>query len=131
MRVTCPCGQAFDARSPRAKFCSDRCRKQASRGGEVRTIRPQPPQPQPTVGTVESEVARELEEAGRLDSALGAQCVALARRIDAPGADTGSAVAAVSKQLTALMAEATRGLKATSPQQLRDELAERRRKHGA
>ena len=35
MSVTCSvCGDAFDAKSPRAKFCSDRCRKRKSREPE-------------------------------------------------------------------------------------------------
>ena len=31
--VVCVCGKAFAAKSNRARYCSDRCRKRAQRGG--------------------------------------------------------------------------------------------------
>ena len=56
MKVTCACGVKFDARNPRAKFCSDRCRKRAQRGGEVVAL-PMPtrevPPAEPDMGGVE------------------------------------------------------------------------------
>jgi hypothetical protein len=55
----------------------------------------------------------------------------MARRLDMPGVDTGSALAAVAARLEGLLTSATRGAgKPTAPQQLRDELADRRAKHG-
>ena len=133
MDVTCTCGVTFQAKSPRAKFCSDRCRKRRQRGGDVVPIAASAPvDDDSSPGAVERVTIRELEDAGRLDTTLGQTCRALARRLDAPGVDTGSAMAAVARELKATLAEATRGTaKATSPQQLRDELAERRQRHGA
>jgi hypothetical protein len=64
----------------------------------------------------------------RLDTSLGQMCLALARRLDNPGVDTGSAMAAVAARLDDLRAKATKGTGgATAPQQLADELAARRR----
>lgn len=134
MDVTCTCGKVFEARSSKARYCSDRCRKRKGkeeRAGSVTPL-PTPPQPADAVAGVEAATVRALTEASRLDTPLGQACLVLARRLDSPGLDTGSAVAAVAKQLEAQLASATRGSgAASSPQQLQDELAERRRRHGA
>lgn len=130
MDVTCTCGVTFQAKSPRAKYCSDRCRKRRQRGGQVVALNVEPVSDVPAKGGVEVATIRELELAERLDSALGQACVTLARRLDSPGVDTGSAVAAVAGRLESMLAAATKGAaKSTSPQQLRDELAARRAKH--
>lgn len=130
MGVTCTCGTTFEARNPRAKYCSDRCRKQAQRGGKVVVI-PEPART-PAGGEVERTTTAALSEAGRLDTPLGAMCVALARRIDGPTMDTGSAVAALAARLSELLDKSMKGTKvANAPQQLQDELAARRAKHGA
>ena len=138
MDVTCPCGTTFQARNPRAKYCSDRCRKRGQRGqragGAVVELPTSPADGDeaPKLGPVAAATARELEQVGRLDTALGQACMAMARRLDLPGRDTGSALAAVAARLESLLATATKGAgKPTAPQQLRDELAERRVKHGA
>lgn len=133
MDVTCSCGTTFQAKNPRARYCSDRCRKRRQRGGaDVVELKPDAPvNEESPLGTVASATARELTEVNRLDSALGQACMAMARRLDHPGVDTGSALASVAARLESLLASATKGVaKATSPQQLRDELAERRAKHG-
>lgn len=129
MTVTCPCGTQFNARNPRARFCSDRCRKRPQRTGKVVSL------PEVTAtrqaGAIEAATVSELTAAGRLETMLGQTCVALARRLDTPGIDTGSAVASVTRELRATMVEATKGAGATSaPQALQDELAARRASHG-
>jgi hypothetical protein len=133
MDVTCSCGTTFEAKNPRARYCSDRCRKRTQRGGAgvVVELTQATAGDAPTPGPVASATERELSEVNRLDTALGQACMAMAHRLDRPGVDTGSALAAVAARLESLMASATKGVaKATSPQQLRDELAERRAKHG-
>jgi hypothetical protein len=50
----------------------------------------------------------ELQAAGRADTALGQQALALAERVNNPR-DTGSAIAALSKELRAVMVEALKG----------------------
>jgi hypothetical protein len=49
----------------------------------------------------------ELEAAGRLDSVLGQQALRLAQQMS--GFETGGGMAALSRELRATMAEATRG----------------------
>lgn len=129
MDVTCSCGTVFHARSAKARYCSDRCRKRKGKA-EVIALSSSSLTPD-ELGAVAKATARELTEAGRLDSALGQACMAMARRLDRPGVDTGSALAAVAARLESLLATATKGAgKPTAPQQLRDELADRRAKHG-
>jgi hypothetical protein len=138
MDVTCPCGTTFKAKSPRAKYCpgkpcAERYRKRRQRGGgaDVVVELTQVVGDTPALGSVAAATERELTEAGRLETALGQACMAMANRLDRPGVDTGSALAAVASRLESLLASATKGAgKPTSPQQLRDELAERRAKHG-
>lgn len=135
MDVQCPCGTTFTARSRTAKFCSDRCRKQSQRRGSVVTLPAKLKDEASAVGVhggVEEATLRALQDADRLETPLGQTCLVLARRLDRPMADTGSAMASVAARLEDLLGKATRGVgKATSPQSLQDELAERRAKHGA
>lgn len=128
------CGEPYQAQRATSKYCSTRCRTRASRGkgsGEVvpLTTKPQPVEAEGP-GAVERATVDALEQVSRLDTPLGRACVVLARRLDSPKGDTGSALASVAGKLESLLASATRGAgAASSPQQLRDELAERRRKH--
>ena len=130
VKVTCACGAEFDARNPRAKYCSDRCRKRAQRGGGEVVALPMPAHDEPEPergGGVERTTRAALTEAGRIETPMGQACLALARRIDFPGPDTGSALAALVARLESSLAVATRGAGATSaPNALRDELAARR-----
>lgn len=100
------CGESFEAKRPQAKYCGDRCRKRAQRGG-VNKAAAAPPQTEAVTGLVDA-VRRELHTAGREDTVAGQHALELANRIvNAPGMNTG--VAALSKQLQAVLAEALRG----------------------
>ncbi len=108
---------------------SDRCRKRAQRGGEVVAL-PMPtrevPPAEPDMGGVERTTRAALTEAGRIETPMGQACLAIARRIDQPGPDTGSALAALVARLESSLATATRVAGATSPPNaLRDQLAAR------
>lgn len=128
MVVTCWCGRTFEARSSKARYCSDRCRKRKPRDAAVSVLSGSPGD----VGAVERAVVAELTAAGRLDAALGQACVVLARRLDRPGLDTGSAVASVAARLELALAAAMRGAgRASGPSALRDELEERRSRRRA
>lgn len=130
MDVTCAnCGNSFPARSAKARYCSDRCRKLKGKAEAVIELRPVGPvEP----GPVATATERELRAVDRFETALGQACMTLANRLDHPGLDTGSAVAAVAARLETMLLSATKGTaKPTAPQQLRDQLAERRAKHGA
>lgn len=126
------CGVEYEAKRPNSRYHSDKCRKRAQRGGAtvVVDLTTAPAVAERPAGAVEAAAHRELEQAGRLDTALGRTCLTLARRLDNPGVDTGSAVASVAARFDDLMAKATKGAgAATAPDKLRDELAERRRRH--
>ena len=133
--VVCGCGRSFSAKSNRARYCSDRCRKRAQRGGgEVVELPAKVGQVEGSVlavaGPVVTATFDALKAADRLETPHGAMALSLARRMDEPGLDTGSALAAVSRQLDAVLVVALRGAGvASAPQQLQDELAARRAKH--
>jgi hypothetical protein len=103
------CSVEYLAKRRNSRFCSDRCRKRAQRGAatvtsQANVVEVAPEEPSPLVATVISE----SEAAGQLNSSLDQQAVLLAGRIGAPF-DTGSSVAALSKELRAVMAKALEG----------------------
>ncbi len=97
------CGMEYEAQRKTSRYCSTRCRMRASRRPEA----PVAADPLHSGGLVES-LRRELADAGRLDTALGQQAIALAVKLASPF-DTGSAMAAVSRELRAVREEALRG----------------------
>lgn len=128
------CGEPYQAKRATSRYCSTRCRTRSSRGQVVPLTQAQNAATEAIIqaGAVEHSTISALEDVGRLDTPLGQACIVLARRLDQPGVDTGSALASVAGRLESLLASATKGAgAATAPQQLRDQLAERRRKHGA
>jgi hypothetical protein len=138
--ITCPCGETFKARSSRAKWCSPKCRKRRQRAGDVIELPTAAAEAEVVederpafTGGVYQATKKALEDAGRLDTPLGQTCLVLARRLDFPAMDTGSAISALAGRLEATLAAATRGVAvaASRPQQLQDELAARRAQHGA
>src|SRR5690349_17314026 len=106
------CEDVFTPRRGTARFCSDTCRAKAynhrkngsmpPREGKVIPMQPIPAseplegrvlQSNPLeMGDVERLTRRDLELADRLDTPIGATCITLARRLDNPKADTGSAM---------------------------------------
>lgn len=131
MERTCDvCGEQFEAKSKRAKYCSDRCRQRRHRGAgsvaDVRTL------PTPTA-TVEAQTRTKLEEVDRLDTPLGQAALVLARRLDDGIRETGAGLASLTKQFQATFEAATANVQqAQSPlDKARDELAERRARRGA
>ena len=111
------CGTTYTARRASSRFCSERCKKRAQRApatqrsGKRHRAPPNAavvplPQPDVTAGVAES-TRRRLDEMGRLDTPLGQAAMALAHRLDDPRGDTGSAVAAMARQLQATLSAAT------------------------
>lgn len=130
------CGDTFTAKRKNARWCSERCRKRGQRGDVINfPLEPKQSQDAPAdfrPGPVTSATMAALTEADRVTHPLGAAALALAYRMDHPGIDTGSAVAAIARQLEATLTSALRGSDAASkPQVLQDELAARRAAHGA
>lgn len=102
------CGSAFEAKRERARYCSGSCRamatKDRARAGAAPVVELPKPQPTPPVPTgVAAAVERQLRAAGKLDTYAGQQAIFLATRLEASTIDTGSAVAALSKELDRLM----------------------------
>ena len=103
------CGAPYLARSPLSRYCGSRCAKRAQRTGLSRSV------PEPAVvaavpsgpGAVEQATGEALRAVGRLGTPLGQVAVVLARRLDHPGADTGSALSAVARQLQVVMEAVT------------------------
>jgi membrane-bound lytic murein transglycosylase B len=121
------CGEPFEAKTKRAKFCGATCRVRANRrpsktgaakaaaggtvthlpiaGGPLDQTSPADPSVEDIVGSLAEQVRKTLTEAKALDTIAGAQAVRIARQIDR-GDDSGSAVATLSKELSRLVAEA-------------------------
>ena len=118
MRKSCAvCGDPFEAKRPAAKFCGDRCRQRAHRRPEAAAqakvldvAAEQEAEPTPSLlkGPVTLATSAELVAAGRLETALGQAALALARRIDFPTTDTGSALAALVREHRATLVEAVK-----------------------
>ncbi|MFD1656985.1 hypothetical protein ACFSL4_01725 [Streptomyces caeni] len=109
------CTAVFEAKRNTAKYCSDRCRVRASRRPKD-TAAPAPdrvtavPSGDQAGGESLAGAARtELEGAGRLQTAAGMAVLALARRIDANTAETGSSLAAMVREFRAALADALKG----------------------
>jgi hypothetical protein len=120
------CKTLYTAKSPLSRYCGSRCAKRAQRRGLSRSAA------EPAVvtvvpsgaGAVEAAVQGALEAAGRLSAPLGQVALVLARRLDAPGGESGSGLASVAKQLAVTLAAATGDVRPAGD--LLDELRARR-----
>lgn len=122
------CGRTYEAKSKRSQFCADpeckraraRLRKRAQRsehrdaehaGGKVIAFPGNEGPLEPL--TVEAVTRAKLAAVGRLDHPAGVNALVLARRLDSANSDfsleLGGAVASLSKQHLAALAEALRG----------------------
>jgi len=112
------CGRSYEARRASSLFCGPTCRQRASRAlaaglpprpstSDERDEAPTPP------SELERAVTRELEAAGRLQTAFGQVAVELAYRVASPH-ETGAAVASLARELGATMAAALAGVAQTA-----------------
>lgn len=131
------CRKRLDSTSPRARFCSSTCRSRAHRSGGLAVVAgaPQPVDlasrrtaTEPAQGFV-AAVEATLTTAGRLDTWEGQAALHLAQQMETSTAATLSARASANKELREAMDRALKGVAATtsSVQEIRDELARRRR----
>ncbi|MEV4902365.1 hypothetical protein AB0K08_13610 [Citricoccus sp. NPDC055426] len=151
MEVTCAeCDEPFEAKRRTARFCSDKCRvrhhrkkgpklpaavKKAAAAATARAALaddvpdfmpeniPDEENEEPVEETVEATVRAELVKAGKHRTVMGQAALVLARRLDLPTMDTGSAVAALVKQLEATLETALAGA-----EEEEDELEKMRRR---
>lgn len=109
------CGEPFEAKTRRRKWCSDACKMRHRRGGSE-TVAPsavdEAPADPPADEGLLAAVRRELAEAGRLDTIAGQLAVQLARQVTAVDA---KGVAGLSKELRAVLTEALEGVEPTPP----------------
>lgn len=106
MQATCNgCGVGFEAKRATAQYCSSTCRSRGNRKKPVAVVIPDGP----SESGLKQAIIAELSEAGRLETVLGQQAVELAGWMASPTASA-AGVAALSKELRALMAEATKGV---------------------
>lgn len=113
------CGRDYEAKRATSRYCGDRCRKRAQREPDKaptvlrvvdldgmrdrgETLRPgggeagEASEAGYAPGLLEVATARQVADAGRLDTALGVAAVIAARRLDLLGAgETGSGVKAL------------------------------------
>jgi hypothetical protein len=110
----CPCGRSIAHKRHDAKYCCP-AHKKAGQRGRLVSVPMDREEGGTGAGTVDESVVeatrRELEAAGRLDTALGRATLKLAAQLDA-GHDTGSSSAALARQFAAMLADATRGSEA-------------------
>lgn len=124
-------------KSPRAKWCDDlacervrvrdRVRKTRA-SGEIEQLPASVPER--VAGGVFAASLTALTDAGRVGSPAGQNALALATRIDGGFTDTGSSIAALSKQHLAAMAEALKDVAAAKTDEL-DAVRRRREARGA
>lgn len=94
------CGEPFTARTSKARFCGPTCRSRAHRRAKAPA---QPERPVSAPDGLVGQVRSALEAAGKLDTVTGQQALAVAVKMLTPG-ESGSAVAALSRDLSRLMA---------------------------
>ncbi|MGZ4617166.1 MAG: hypothetical protein ACXV3F_00250 [Frankiaceae bacterium] len=100
------CSLPYTAQRPNSRFCSESCRKKASRSPDRVEIAPIPADSGGS--STRSRVLAELEAAGRAETYLGACALALAERIDQSTAVMG--YAALIKELRSTMDQALEGV---------------------
>ena len=96
------CGTDYEAKRPSSRYCSTKCRNRAARAGTSKPRVATDAKPASTSTTVADQVRRELGT--QLDSAAGQMALSLAHRLDG-AVDTGSAMAAVARELRSILAE--------------------------
>lgn len=129
MTSTCECcGREYVAKRSTSRFCSDVCRMRSKRGGSAPKLRVVKAGDSPTRkhdSSLLGSVMIELEQMGHLETAGGRIAITLATRLDNPDStDSGSAVASLTRELRAVLAElASRKVASADPM---DELRRRR-----
>ena len=123
------CQPPYQAKRAVSRYCSPKCRQRAARskarGSEVARVTIPSAHIEQPAGLVEATIRR-LQSASVLDSVEGQSALVLARRIESGSAESGSAVAALSRELRAVMDAA---LKSSAPAgNLIDELRAQREK---
>lgn len=133
------CEQEYEARTVRSRFCQDKACVRRRAREQKRKKRSAPvlehvdqdveldDQESGFSSAVSAAVLAELEDVGRVDSALGRAALVLARRADrASFGDSGSSLASVVRELRATLAVAVKGAQVEGD--IVDELQQQRAK---
>jgi hypothetical protein len=103
------CGKPYEAKRKSSKYCSDTCRvKTSQHGGNVVTLPPAGEERSADPTGLVASITAELEQGGRLNTALGQQAVFLASRLAISPFDT--SLASMSRELREVMARALEGV---------------------
>ena len=100
------CSKSFTAQRSTARFCSTTCRVKAStarKNGENVVDLPQIVAETPRSSDLVETITRQLTDAGKIDTYAAQQCLVMARKMQNSVLDTGSATAALSKEIDRLM----------------------------
>jgi hypothetical protein len=108
------CRLSYEAQRPTSKFCSPNCRATNARTAPMSwtPVHPVPPASAsiasitPTDSSLVKAIRSELDAAGVADTASGQQALRLATQLS--GYDTASGMAALSRELSRVMAETLR-----------------------
>jgi len=125
------CHRPYEAKTPRSRFCSDRCRAR-NQGRPPKAQVVDLPKRQAEPGSVTTSTLAALEAVERVDHPAGQAALRLARALDDPQTPP-STLAALAKEHGARLEAALANTSAVaSPlDRARDELAKRRAKRGA
>lgn len=117
------CPNSFEAKTARAKWCSNRCRRRAQKVAVITALPVDAGSVDVLVSVFKATLA-ELDAVGRTGSAAGQSALQLAARLDRVTADTGSSIAALAREHRQALESALAG--ATKAGDPFDELAARR-----
>jgi hypothetical protein len=124
------CGRAYEAKRSTSKYCGSGCRVRKTRQPGDKAKVAALPRVAPALSGLLATTTSELAAAGRLETTIGQQAVALALRIETSFGDTGSSVAALHKELRAVMEQALAGAeRAVDPVDELKAWRDRRRAH--
>lgn len=118
------CGSLYEPLRRTSRYCSGKCRKRAQRSGLAKPQTADRPSAPAASGSLHAAVLAELKDASKDTAALGQACLALARRIDGGASESGSAIAALTRELRASLESALKV--PTGSGDLLDELARKR-----
>jgi hypothetical protein len=122
------CGKRYEPLRAASRYCSGACRTRAHRAGIARPAVARPEKPQrhapAASGNLTAAVLEELRVASKETTALGQACLAVAQRIDHAQLESGSALAAMTREFRAAL-EAALAVKADNGDVL-DEMARKR-----
>jgi hypothetical protein len=99
------CGTTYAAKTSRSRYCSARCRRRAAYTGQAarRRVTQRSVLADPQASTVAAAVLSVLEPHGLTGTPRGRAAMVLAERLDAADSESGAGLAALARQLDAMV----------------------------